>query len=93
MCSFSKLISFLQYSINSYSYAHISRYIFKNKYDNAEQDDLWESLSIEAHAAQVLPCEYSVKEIMDTWTKQKGYPLLSIKRNSTTAVVVSQVFI
>ena len=36
------------------------------------------SLGDQAHAEDTLPAELSVKEIMDTWTLQKGYPVIDV---------------
>lgn len=59
----------------------VSNYLNKHKFTNAEQDDLWESLTEEAHKNEVLPKHLTVKKIMDTWTLQTGYPVLTVTRN------------
>lgn len=59
----------------------VSNYLKKHKYQNAEQDDLWASLTDKAHESKSLPCEMSVKEIMDTWTLQTGYPVVNVTRD------------
>ncbi|KAK2562234.1 Endoplasmic reticulum aminopeptidase 1 [Acropora cervicornis] len=46
-------------------------YLNNHKYGNAEADDLWAALS------QVCD-DLDVKAIMDTWIKQKGYPVVYI---------------
>jgi puromycin-sensitive aminopeptidase len=51
--------------------AGLREYIAKNQYSNAETKDLWESL--ENASGQ------PVTRIMDTWTKQMGYPLLTVE--------------
>lgn len=58
----------------------VSNYLQKHKYSNAEQNDLWESLTNEAHLHNVLPTHLTVKEIMDTWTLQTGYPVVHVTR-------------
>lgn len=62
----------------------VSSYLMKHKYANAKQDDLWAALTEEAHQRLSLPTEQSVKEIMDTWTLQVGYPIIRIRRNYDT---------
>ena len=47
-------------------------------YSNAEQDDLWTSLEDQAQEDGVLNQNLTVKQIMDTWTLQKGYPVLNV---------------
>lgn len=59
----------------------VSNYLIKHKYGNAEQDDLWESLTAEAHKNSVLPNNLTVKTIMDTWTRQTGYPVITVNRD------------
>lgn len=70
----------------------IRNYIDKHKFSNAEQDDLWSSLTDEAHRKGSLDANISVKEIMDTWTLQTGYPVLKVSRDySNDKVTLSQV--
>ncbi|XP_077291790.1 aminopeptidase N-like [Arctopsyche grandis] len=59
----------------------VNSYLKKYKYKNAEQDDLWESLTEAAHSAKVFPDDMTVKQIMDSWTTQTGYPVITVKRN------------
>nr|XP_023023668.1 aminopeptidase N-like isoform X1 [Leptinotarsa decemlineata] len=59
----------------------VSNYLRKHKFSNAEQDDLWECLTEEAHKTKVLPKNLTVKVIMDTWTLQTGYPVITVKRD------------
>ncbi|GLV42082.1 uncharacterized protein CBL_04959 [Carabus blaptoides fortunei] len=59
----------------------VSNYLREHEYNNAEQDDLWKSLTIQAHEDNALPDNLTVKMIMDTWTLQTGYPLINVKRN------------
>uniref|UniRef100_A0A182SPU1 Aminopeptidase n=1 Tax=Anopheles maculatus TaxID=74869 RepID=A0A182SPU1_9DIPT len=59
----------------------VSRYLQRHAYGNAEQDNLWEALTEEAHANGVLPDFIDVKKVMDSWTLQTGYPIISVTRN------------
>uniref|UniRef100_A0AAG5D4Y5 Aminopeptidase n=1 Tax=Anopheles atroparvus TaxID=41427 RepID=A0AAG5D4Y5_ANOAO len=59
----------------------VSRYLEKHAYGNAEQNDLWAALTEEAHANGVLPDSISVKTVMDSWTLQTGYPVVTVTRN------------
>lgn len=59
----------------------VTNYLNKHKFSNAEQDDLWKSLTDEAHRNKVLPNELTVKTIMDTWTLQTGYPVITVTRD------------
>lgn len=62
----------------------VNNYLQKYKYNNAEQDNLWESLDEVAHKHESLDKTLSIKRIMDTWTKQTGYPIITVRRNYTS---------
>ncbi|KAG5673914.1 hypothetical protein PVAND_003915 [Polypedilum vanderplanki] len=69
----------------------VSNYLKKHAYANAEQDDLWHSLTASAHEEQSLPTSISVKDIMDTWTLQVGYPVIDVKRDyDTNSATITQ---
>ncbi|XP_002738376.2 aminopeptidase N-like [Saccoglossus kowalevskii] len=50
----------------------IRNYIKDNLFSNVHTDDLWQALS------EVSP--YNMKQIMDTWTLQMGYPVVNVNR-------------
>lgn len=58
------------------------------QYSTANQDDLWRHLSVTGAAS--LPEGVSVKSIMDTWTYQKGYPVVNVTRTNNS-LTLSQV--
>lgn len=71
-----------------------SSYLVKHSYDNAEQDDLWAELTQEVQKAGGLTANVTVKEVMDTWTKQTGYPILEVQRDySEKSLTISQVLL
>lgn len=47
---------------------------------NAKQDDLWQELDAQARRDNKLPSNLHLKTIMDTWTLQKGYPVVHVDR-------------
>ncbi|XP_067847108.1 glutamyl aminopeptidase [Heptranchias perlo] len=51
------------------------KYLKDHKFQNAKTDDFWQAL------AQV--SGDPVKEVMDTWTRQMGFPVLNVELNST----------
>jgi aminopeptidase N len=57
------------------------------KYQSSTQNDLWEALTSQAHADSALDPNMSVKEIMDTWTLQTGFPVIMVTRDYTTGNV------
>jgi len=58
----------------------LSNYLNAFKYSAAEQDDLWQYLTEQAHRDNVLPRDLTVKKIMDTWTLQMGFPVVTVSR-------------
>ena len=53
--------------------AGLSDYLFLNEYGNTDTEELWNSLDL---YADELPDDLFLDEIMDTWTKQEGYPVV-----------------
>lgn len=69
----------------------VSQYLKKHAYGNSIQDDLWASLTELAHENQSLMKSITVKDIMDTWTLQVGYPVIDVKRDyDTNSASISQ---
>ena len=63
-----------------------------SKYLAAEQDQLWSFLTVQAHADGTLAPDNTVKRIMDTWTLQMGYPVVTVTRSAEgTEATVKQV--
>ncbi|ERL90492.1 hypothetical protein D910_07840, partial [Dendroctonus ponderosae] len=54
------------------------KYLQKFKYSNANRNDLFTSLTEEARLRNVLGAGESVKQIMDTWTEQAGFPVINV---------------
>jgi len=50
----------------------LKSYLQLYAYKNAEQDNLWESLTQAAHKNGALSNNYDIKTIMDSWTLQTG---------------------
>lgn len=59
----------------------LSKYLKKFSYKSATQDDLWNSLTLEAQSSGVFDETMSVKEIMDGWTLQTGFPYVQVTRS------------
>lgn len=56
----------------------LTLYLEKHKYANADTNDLWTSLST---ASRNSSHPVDVKVIMDSWTQQLGYPLVTLRRH------------
>lgn len=59
----------------------IHNYLTNFAYTNAKQEDLWMALSKAAHDMKSIPADLDVATIMDTWTLQKGIPLVNVERH------------
>ena len=53
---------------------------------------MWQSLTEQAHNDDTLPKNLSVKTIMDTWTLQMGFPVVTVTRhyNSSRKATLNQ---
>merc|ERR1711971_1023922 len=68
----------------------LTSYLNAFKFAAAEQDDLWHYLTEQAHRDKTLPEDLTVKIIMDTWTLQMGFPVVTVERdygNSNKATI------
>ncbi|XP_018019808.1 puromycin-sensitive aminopeptidase-like protein, partial [Hyalella azteca] len=68
----------------------LTNYLNHFKYKSAEQDDLWRFLTEQAHQDKNLPQDLTVKDIMDTWTLQMGYPLITVTVKGDGSAMLSQ---
>lgn len=67
-------------------------FAISRRFQAAEQDDLWRFLTEQAHKDNKLSKDVTVKDIMDTWTLQMGFPVVNVQRNyETNTATVSQV--
>ncbi|KRG01187.1 aminopeptidase N isoform X2 [Drosophila mojavensis] len=56
-------------------------------YENMSRDDLWAFLTRHGHAKGTLPKSMNVKQIMDSWITQPGYPVVHVERNGADLVL------
>ncbi|MCL4133369.1 UNVERIFIED_CONTAM: hypothetical protein GTU68_051110 [Idotea baltica] len=68
----------------------LTNYLNAFSYSSASQDDLWLYLTEQAHADGTLDADLTVKDIMDTWTLQMGYPVITVTRNDDGTALVTQ---
>ncbi len=59
----------------------LKRYLTQWKYNNTVPQNLWEAFTEEAHKDIRLSTSVTVGEIMDTWTTQKGFPVVHVSRS------------
>jgi len=57
--------------------------VSRRKYNNADEADLWEALmeQIRETPGYFLPTNVTVRQVMDSWTLQDGYPVLTVTRD------------
>ncbi|XP_032596092.1 aminopeptidase N isoform X2 [Drosophila grimshawi] len=55
-------------------------YLVKHAFGNARQEDLWHALTEAAHQCGSIVEDVDVQTMMDTWTLQKGIPLINVQR-------------
>jgi aminopeptidase N len=65
-------------------------YLNVYSYSTAVQDNLWEQLTKQAREDGVLDESVTMKDIMDTWTLQKGYPVLTVTRRGANQISLAQ---
>jgi len=59
----------------------LTNYLTELKYSAATQDDLWRHLTEQGHRDGTLPKDMTVKTVMDTWTLQMGFPVITVTRD------------
>ncbi|EDO35484.1 predicted protein, partial [Nematostella vectensis] len=65
----------------------LKRFLTQNAYGNADAEDLWKVLR---NASCATGSCVDVKKMMDTWTLQMGFPVVSVKRDGSSKYSVSQ---
>ncbi|XP_041114143.1 thyrotropin-releasing hormone-degrading ectoenzyme-like [Polyodon spathula] len=67
----------------------LNDYLITHMYGNAGRDDLWNKFS---EAMQKEGRDINIKEVMDLWTLQMGYPVVTIMKNDSVdnSVTISQ---
>ncbi|CAH8469819.1 unnamed protein product [Schistosoma intercalatum] len=66
----------------------LKRYLIQNQYKNTDEKDLWKALSEEWNTQGN---HLDIGFIMDSWTKQRNYPLVVVKRNGSNVFSFEQI--
>lgn len=61
----------------------LTKYLKKHEFGNAVTDDLWSAISDSWVGAEH---NFTVQEMMDTWTLQMGYPIVNFDQNNETNI-------
>lgn len=70
--------------------AGLTAYLKKFAYSNAVQDDLWAIMTEYGHSLGTLPTDLDIKTVMDTWTVQPGYPVVTVIRQGSDVTITQQ---
>ena len=70
----------------------LSHYLHKFKFHNAVTNDLWSAISEKWEASKATSgspfagTNFTVQELMDTWTLQMGYPIVSFDQHNDSNI-------
>ncbi|XP_026673576.1 aminopeptidase N-like [Ceratina calcarata] len=67
--------------------AGLISYLNEHEYSSANSDSLFEALQKALDASTVPHDGYKIKEVMDTWIKQRRYPLVSVIRDKASGKI------
>ncbi|XP_028633056.1 aminopeptidase Q [Grammomys surdaster] len=68
----------------------LKSYLETFSYSNAEQDDLWRHIQMAVDEQSIIHLPATVKSIMDSWTHQGGFPVITL--DASTGVVKQEPF-
>nr|XP_012230690.1 PREDICTED: uncharacterized protein LOC105677005 [Linepithema humile] len=66
----------------------IIRYLHTHQFSSVTSDNLWSALQAALDESNVPHNAYELKEVMDTWIKQRNYPVVHVIRNNDTGEVI-----
>lgn len=83
------ILRMLQHTITPKVFRNgIIRYLHKHQFNSTTSDDLWNALQIALDESEVPHNEYRLKEVMDTWLKQRHFPVVRVTRNYDTGETI-----
>ena len=69
----------------------VTQYLLTYQYKNANQNQLWDVLTGHIQDSS-LPQGITIKDIMDSWTLQSGYPVVTVQRDyNNRTILLTQV--
>ncbi len=75
-------MSFCKLYINIF-FLGLTNYLRKHKFGNAVTGDLWQAISEAWNGTQR---NFSIPEMMDSWTLNMGYPIVIFEQQNTTNI-------
>ncbi|XP_070567834.1 aminopeptidase N-like [Ptychodera flava] len=83
------VIRMLRYFLGESTFRNgLKKYLNRFAYSNAKMNDLWDALT-EATNEDGLELPASIKDIMNTWTLQMGYPVVTVTRDYSRPDVIT----
>ncbi|XP_011860077.1 PREDICTED: aminopeptidase N-like, partial [Vollenhovia emeryi] len=83
------ILRMLQHTITPEVFRNgLIQYLHKHQFSSATSDDLWNALQAALDESNVPHNAYKLKEVMDTWLKQRHYPLVRVTRNYDTGETI-----
>ena len=88
----SAVVRMLYYIITENSfYNGLTAYFKKFQYSNVDQDDLWNSLEEQGYQdGTLINLNIPLSKAMSKWTRQKGHPLVIIKKIDSSTFELTQ---
>ncbi|XP_055381623.1 aminopeptidase N isoform X2 [Condylostylus longicornis] len=71
----------------------LHEFLTKFQYENADSDDLWDIMTKYGHELDTLHKDRNIKEIMDSWISQPGYPIINVTRMNESLIVEQRRYI
>ena len=68
-------------------YAGVTKYLKKFAYENAETSDLFKMVQ------NTLGDQINISAIMDTWTRQMGFPVVNVTKHKFTYILTQKRFL
>ncbi|XP_036150482.1 aminopeptidase N-like [Monomorium pharaonis] len=86
------ILRMLQHTITAEVFRKgIIKYLHKHEFSSVTSDDLWNALQTALDESDIPHNTYRLKEVMDTWLKQRHYPLVRVTRNyNTNETIITQ---
>ncbi|XP_050466427.1 aminopeptidase N-like isoform X2 [Cataglyphis hispanica] len=68
----------------------VVKYFEKHKYGVANVEDLWSALQDAFDESAMPENKFKIQEVMDTWIRQKGYPFVTVIRDQSKKIKITQ---
>lgn len=70
----------------------VKNFVNDNKFNVADESDLWKALTPAAHSKKTLPEDFDLSVVMRSWTREPGYPMIQVTRDyANRSATITQV--